>query len=260
MNKIDKKHFVNNYRRLFGRGLTTAKEQAIFIITNAFEADPKMKSLRWLAYILATSMHESNDAFEPVVEGYWIKPDIKRVNALYNYYAKNNPGALRTIFPNGKNGNAYYGRGRVVQLTHDFNYRKASQKIYGDNRLFNNPDMIIKQAECDMKVTFNGMIEGWFTGFKLEQFFPLGSNKANWKGARKIINGLDKASLIADYAIKFYELLEWEDDAINEPVEVDGGIPNKKDIEKDIEAARAEAQNAQDILNGYTDNDPEINL
>ena len=36
-----------------------------------------MKSLRWLAYILATSMHESNDTFAPVVEGYWIKPESK---------------------------------------------------------------------------------------------------------------------------------------------------------------------------------------
>lgn len=258
MNKINKEFFIDNYRRLFGKALTTAKEQAIFIIINAFEADEKMKSLRWLAYILATSMHESNDTFEPVVEGYWIKPDSKRVNALYNYYAKNNPGALKTIFPNGRDGHAYYGRGRVVQLTHDFNYKLASLKIYGDKRLFNNPDMIVKNAECDLKVTFRGMLEGWFTGFRLEQFFPLGSNKANWRGARKIINGLDKAGLIADYAMKFYDLLEWDDVAINEPVEIEGGVPSESEIKNDIAATLAEAKNGQDILNGYADNDPDL--
>jgi len=210
MYTINKEHFINNYHRLFGRKLTAAQKQNIFIIIEAFENDERMKSLRWLAYILATSKHESNDTFAPVAEGYWIKPESKRVSALYEYYRKNNPAALKTIFPNGKNGTAYYGRGRVVQLTHNFNYRLASLKIYKDERLFSDPDMIIRDAACDLGVTFRGMLEGWFTGCRLEQFFPLGSNKANWRSARKIINGLDKADLIAGYAMKFYDLLEWE--------------------------------------------------
>lgn len=208
--QVDKEHFVNNYHRHFGKKLTETKKNNIFVITDAFAGDESMKSLRWLAYILATSMHESNDTFAPVAEGYWIKPESKRVTALYNYYRKNNPAALRTIFPNGKSGTAYYGRGRVVQLTHDFNYKLASLKIFGDLRLYNDPDMMINNAACDLAVTFRGMLEGWFTGFRLEQFFPLGSNKANWRSARRIINGLDKANLIAGYAMKFYELLEWE--------------------------------------------------
>ncbi len=210
MNRIYKEHFEINYHRLFGKKLIDGKKKNIFAVTDAFEADEKMKSLRWLAYILATGMHESNDTFEPVAEGYWIKPEAKRINTLYNYYLKNNRGALRTIFPNGKNGSAYYGRGRIVQLTHDFNYRLASLKLYNDKRLLDDPDLIIKDISCDMAVTFRGMLEGWFTGFKLEQFFPLGSQKAEWKRARKIINGLDKAELIAGYAMRFYELLEWE--------------------------------------------------
>lgn len=210
MNRINKEHFINNYHRLFGKKLNEEKKNNIFMITDAFEADEDMKSLRWLAYILATGMHESNDTFKPVVEGYWIKPEAKRLNALYNYYLKNNRGALRTIFPNGKSGAAYYGRGRIVQLTHDFNYRLASLKLYKDERLLNDPDLMIRDVSCDMAVTFRGMLEGWFTGYRLEQFFPPGSGKADWRRARKIINGLDKAELIAGYAMKFYDLLEWE--------------------------------------------------
>jgi hypothetical protein len=208
---LNKEHFRNNYHRVFGKKPGEEKLNNIFMITDAFEADDDMKSLRWLAYILATSMHESNDTFAPVVEGYWIKPVSKRVNALYNYYLKNNPGALRTIFPNGRNGTAYYGRGRVVQLTHDFNYKLASLKIYKDMRLYDDPDMIINDVNCDMSVTFRGMREGWFTGYKLEQFFPFDSGKANWAGARKIINGMDRSTIIAGYAMKFYDLLEWEE-------------------------------------------------
>jgi len=210
MERINKEFFLAEYKRAFGKTLSEQKKQNIFTITDAFESDPEMKSLRWLAYILATSMHESNDTFAPVVEGYWIKPDAKRIAALYEYYRKNNPGALKTIFPNGRTGTAFYGRGRVVQLTHSFNYRLASEKIYGDMRLLNDPDMIIRDASCDLAVTFRGMLEGWFTGYRLGQFFPLSSDKANWKSARKIINGLDKANLIAGYAMKFYDCLEWE--------------------------------------------------
>ena len=211
MNKINIKYFEEKYRELLGRILTGVKKENIYKITGAFEADPVMKSLRWLAYILATSMHESNDTFAPVTEGYWIKPESRRVGALYSYYAKNNPKALRTIFPDGKNGTAFYGRGRVVQLTHDFNYKIASYRIYEDDRLYRNPDLIIEDVNCDMAVTFRGMLNGWFTGYRLEHFFPLGVNKANWHGARKIINGTDKAELIASYAMKFYECLEWEE-------------------------------------------------
>lgn len=209
MNRINKEHFIINYVRLFGKKLSEENKKNIFTITDAFEDDNDMKSLRWLAYILATGMHESNDTFKPVVEGYWIKPEAKRLNALYNYYLKNNRGALRTIFPNGKSGTTYYGRGRIVQLTHDFNYRLASLKLYKDERLLIDPDLIIRDVNCDMAVTFRGMLEGWFTGYRLEQFFPLGSGKADWKRARKIINGLDKAELIAGYAMKFYDMLEW---------------------------------------------------
>lgn len=210
MNRINKEHFINNYHRLFGKKLSEEKKNNIFTITDAFEADEGMKSLRWLAYILATGMHESNDTFKPVVEGYWIKPEAKRINALYNYYHKNNRNALKTIFPNGKAGAAYYGRGRIVQLTHDFNYRLASLKLYKDERLIFDPDLIIRDVSCDMAVTFRGMREGWFTGYRLKQFFPMSSSKADWRRARKIINGLDKAELIAGYAMKFYDLLEWE--------------------------------------------------
>lgn len=243
MEKVNKEFFKSEYARSFGKQLTASKAAAIFTITDAFEKDPEMKSLRWLAYILATSMHESNDTFQPVVEGYWIKPDSKRVAALYEYYRKNNPGALKTIFPNGKTGTAYYGRGRVVQLTHSFNYRLASEKIYGDNRLFDNPDMIITDASCDLAVTFRGMLEGWFTGYRLNQFFPLSSNKANWRGARKIINGLDKATLIAGYAMKFYDCLEFEMQTKEAIVEVAEPEPDM-----------AEALNGVDVLNGIADN------
>jgi putative chitinase len=50
-------------------------------------------------------------------------------------------------------------------------------------------------------VLFKGMIDGLFTGQSLEDYFN--ANKTDWQQARKIVNGMDKANLIADYARRF---------------------------------------------------------
>jgi putative chitinase len=49
------------------------------------------------------------------------------------------------------------------------------------------------------------MIDGLFTGVSLEDF--LNVTTTDWIHARKIINGMDKASAIAGYAQDFYTCL-----------------------------------------------------
>jgi hypothetical protein len=51
-------------------------------------------------------------------------------------------------------------------------------------------------------IMFLGMTEGWFTTRKLSLYFN--ETKEDWLNARRIINGLDKADLIKDYALKYY--------------------------------------------------------
>ncbi|RWS20089.1 hypothetical protein B4U80_11450, partial [Leptotrombidium deliense] len=41
----------------------------------------------------------------------------------------------------GAHGKSYYGRG-YIQLSHSYNYRQASQDLYGDLRLIENPDLV----------------------------------------------------------------------------------------------------------------------
>ena len=54
-----------------------------------------------------------------------------------------------------------------------------------------------------------GMTEGWFTGLKLENYFPTHNPKwGDWVNARRIINGLDCAARIALYAQHFRDALE----------------------------------------------------
>lgn len=49
------------------------------------------------------------------------------------------------------------------------------------------------------------MVDGWFTGRKLSQYFE---GKIDYQGARRIINGTDKAIMIAGYAQTFFNGLK----------------------------------------------------
>ena len=81
------------------------------------------------------------------------------------------------------------------------------------------------------KVCFIGMVKGLFTGKGLSNY--LNDTKTDFVNARRIINGTDRAKLIASYAVKFYNFLEFED----QPKENDN-IENP-----DSELVQAEAEN-----------------
>ena len=88
----------------------------------------------------------------------------------------------------------YYGRG-YVQLTWKANYEKAGRALGVD--LVNRPELAL-EPEVAFKILFYGMRSGWFTGKKLSDYIRPG--RADYVGARKIINGEDKAEQIASYA------------------------------------------------------------
>ena len=52
------------------------------------------------------------------------------------------------------------------------------------------------------KIMFYGMEKGIFTGRKFADYFD--GTRANWVGARSIINPGDKPQLVAGYAIDYY--------------------------------------------------------
>jgi hypothetical protein len=56
------------------------------------------------------------------------------------------------------------------------------------------------------EILFTGMEDGWFTGKALDDYFNLLAT--DYVGARRIVNGTDKASLIAGYARDFEEALK----------------------------------------------------
>ena len=96
----------------------------------------------------------------------------------------------------------YYGRG-YVQLTWLSNY-KIMGKLLGVD-LVNQPELALDhKIAADIMVV--GMTQGKFTGKKLSDYISRGV-RAEFVNARRIINGTDKANLIADYAVKFMNAL-----------------------------------------------------
>lgn len=129
------------------------------------------------AYVLATAYHETAHTMKPITE-------MGGLN-----YLKHKP-----YYP-------FIGRG-YVQLTWDYNYRKASTKLGVD--FVKNPWLLL-QAQYAAPVLVIGMAEGWFTGKSLSSYITL--SKSDFIGARRIINGTDRASLIAGYAQQYNDLL-----------------------------------------------------
>lgn len=136
-----------------------------------------------IKYILATVEHETNGTFKPVKEAYWLSENWRKKNLRY--------------YP-------YYGRG-LVQITWRHNYLKFSKiltEMYGCNyiNLSKNPDLVLNE-EFSIKILVYGMKHGVFTGKKLGDYFN--DEKSNFIGARKIINGKDRAEHIAMLAHGF---------------------------------------------------------
>lgn len=139
---------------------------------------------RQVAYMLASVWHESR--FQPIREIRAVQAENPKLYRLQNQYWHT----------------GYYGRG-FIQLTWRRNYAKFSKLVGVD--LVKNPDKAL-DMEVSAKITVVGMQQGIFTTRRLSTYFPVGAD-ARWVEARRIINGIDRAQLIADAAQSIWPLL-----------------------------------------------------
>jgi putative chitinase len=138
--------------------------------------------IAWAAYGLATAWHETAAQMQPVREAYWLSEDWRRTNLRY--------------FP-------WYGRG-YVQLTWEKNYQKADEALGLNGSLAADPNVAL-EPDIAARIIVWGMEAGAFTGKKLADYLPL-SGQAGFDAyseARRIINGTDKAAVIAKEAQQF---------------------------------------------------------
>ena len=88
-------------------------------------------------------------------------------------------------------GKSWFGRG-LVQLTFKSNYEKFG--------VADDPNKALDLATA-AHILVTGSIEGTFSGAKLSDY--INKSKADYVRARRIINGSDRAALVARYALQF---------------------------------------------------------
>ncbi|MDX0995185.1 hypothetical protein GOL26_09595 [Sinorhizobium medicae] len=185
---FDRTFFFNQVRPMFGGRLTQSQVDGMSAILDEWEHRLPEGDVRWLAYMLATTFHETARQMTPVREAYWLSESWRRRNLRY--------------YP-------YYGRG-YVQLTWLENYRRAGNDV-GDN-LVENPELALR-LDYAAAIMFVGMQQGWFRAdsrgpHNLPRYFR--HNVDDPVGARAIINGYEAgiAEAIARYHAKFLGALQ----------------------------------------------------
>ena len=179
-------------RPIFGGTLSQDQVNGLLVILEAWKKVGSGK-LRDLAYILATAKHETADTMQPVRET-MAPTDAKAKEWLTKAWKAGKLGQVKTPYWN----TGFFGRG-YVQLTHEDNYRKAGEKLGLD--LVADPSKALI-PEIAALILIRGMQEGWFTTKKLSDF------PSDFVSSRAVVNGSDRATLIAGYAYGFLQALE----------------------------------------------------
>ena len=183
MNGFDKEVYFDNVRMSLFNGIMTQTQVTgqNFILREWRARYEFAGDHRHLAYMLATTFHETAFTMEPITE-----------------YGSQTYLQNKKYYP-------YIGRG-FVQLTWEENYAKAGEAVKED--LVGFPDLAL-QPDIAAIIMFDGMRDGWFTSKKLSQYFNDSTNDPY--NARRIINGTDRAADIQAYHKEFLH-------AINEAV------------------------------------------
>jgi hypothetical protein len=187
---MNKQVFFDEIRHsLFSDRITQNQIDGLNFKLTAWEKSG-LTDIRWLAYMLATSYHETAKTMQPIEE--YGKGRGKPYGQKLRHDRK------PYTFPD----KLYYGRGDV-QLTWYENY-EAMGKLLGIP-LLEQPELALK-PDISAQIMIEGMTRGKsnrgdFTGASLENYFN--ATKDDPVHARRIINGLDKANLIAGYHDKF---------------------------------------------------------
>lgn len=184
---------------IFGTSLSQAQVNGVEAILD--EAERRGTPLRHLAYILATAYHESAHTMQAVRETL-AKTDDGAIRALEAAWkAGKLPWVKTPYWRKDAEGKSWFGRG-LVQITHRANYAKLGLLIGVD--LTRDPSKALELARA-VQILFVGMELGSFTGKSLFDYIVDG--RADYEGARRVVNGTDKAALIAGYAKAFERAL-----------------------------------------------------
>ncbi|HEY0212152.1 MAG TPA: carboxypeptidase [Paenirhodobacter sp.] len=176
-------------RPLFGGKLSQAQVVGLNTVLQATARLPSAQR----AYLLATAFHETARTMQPITE--------RGARSYFQRYEATT--ALGRRLGNSKPGDGYLYRGRgYVQITGRANYARATAKLGVD--LLAAPDLALNH-DIAADIMVRGAREGWFTGRRLGDYLREGqaNDITDYVNARRVINGTDRAALIASYASVF---------------------------------------------------------
>ncbi len=202
MYNLNRARFFADFTARTGLTLSLSRRNGLDWLLTGLERDPNLRLLREAAYVLATIRWETMHTFQPIRERRFNRERFPREAARQDRYW--NTG--------------YYGRG-YVQITWEDNYRKAGvglagsrfridgvNIVVGAETFVDHPGWVLDPA-VSYAIAAAGMHHGWFTGKKLSNYIANNPPRTDYVNARRIINGLDRAQDIAQYAMQFELLL-----------------------------------------------------
>lgn len=181
---MDRAKFFAGIRPLMpGNRLTQAQLHRIEAVLDGLEE--RNVPINQAAYILATAHYES-DHFKTLIE-----------------YASGKAYEGRADLGNTQrnDGPRFKGRG-YVQITGRRNYADWSERLGVD--LVSRPDRAAHLQNA-VPILIDGMLLGTFTGRPLSD--AVNDHRTDYIQARRTVNGLDRATLIKSYALKYLRAL-----------------------------------------------------
>ncbi|OHV75637.1 glycoside hydrolase family 19 protein [Rhizobium sp. LCM 4573] len=203
---VERRYFFERVRaEIFGGRLRAKQVEGLNAVLDGWRkrgggGEPEALT-QSLAYVLATAFHETAGTMQPMRETL-ARTDAAAIARLEKAYASGRLGSVRTPYwrPDAE-GKSWLGRG-LVQLTHRRNYEAMSELTGVD--LVSDPSRAM-EMEVSVTILIEGMRAGSFTGMRLGDYF--GPRRDDWLGARRIINGTDRAELVAGYGRAFCRAL-----------------------------------------------------
>lgn len=210
---VDRRAFFDSLRKsLFTKGFKQSQVDGLQLVLEAWEQSYQDRTpLTQLASVLGTDYHETAGTMQPIHE-YGDRAYFMR---MYDKTGARPDVAATLGNTDVGDGALFAGRG-FPQLTGRANYRRATRRlrelgVIGPDVDFEKSPDLVMQPKYAIPIMFLGMEEGWFTGRKLDDIVDVkidGDEHSDFVRARSIINGTDRAELIADHSDAFLAALK----------------------------------------------------